>query len=49
VISGSVVVKGTYQRLDFDNQPVRRTEPIELEISAVCNATDPSKIVWGTM
>jgi hypothetical protein len=48
VISGNVVVNGTYQRLDFDNQPVRRTGTLKLMIHAQCYATDPAKIVWVT-
>jgi hypothetical protein len=46
-ISGNVVVDGTYQKLDFDNLPVRKTGTVELTISAWCYATDPAKIVWG--
>jgi hypothetical protein len=46
-ISGIVTVKGSYEVLDFNNQPVPRTGPLELSISAACYATDPSKIVWG--
>jgi hypothetical protein len=47
-ISGHVTVRGSYQQLDFDNQPVRRTEPLKLEINAQCYATDPTRIAWGT-
>ncbi|HEY3090587.1 MAG TPA: hypothetical protein VGJ59_21260 [Jatrophihabitantaceae bacterium] len=46
-ISGTLTVAGTYQQLDFNNQPVRRTRTLELRIDARCYATDPAKIVWG--
>jgi len=45
-VIGTVDVKGSYQRLDFDNLPVHKTGPVELSIYALCDATDPSKIVW---
>lgn len=46
IISGTVSVNGSYQQLDFNNQPVRRTGTLNLAIHAECYATDPAKIVW---
>jgi hypothetical protein len=46
-ISGNVIVNGSYQQLDFDNQPVRRTGPLKLVIRAQCYATAPSRLAWG--
>jgi hypothetical protein len=48
-ISGNVIVNGSYQQLDFDNQPVRRTGPLELVIRARCYATAPSRLAWGAV
>jgi hypothetical protein len=45
-ISGNVLVNGTYQKLDFNNQPVRKASIVELTIDAHCYATNPAKIVW---
>jgi hypothetical protein len=45
-ITGSVDVKGSFQVLDFDNQPVRKTGTVRLGINATCYATNPAKIVW---
>ena len=46
-ITGTVDVKGSYQRLDFDNLPVPKTGTVALRINAHCYATSPSKVVWG--
>lgn len=46
-ISGNVTVNGTYRRLDFDNQPVRKTGTLELAIRAKCYASVPSRLAWG--
>jgi hypothetical protein len=45
-IFGTLTVEGSYQQLDFDNQPVRKTGSVKLNISAQCNATNPAKLVW---
>lgn len=45
-ISGVVNVKGTYQQLDFDNQPQRKSGTAQLNISAQCYVTDPGRLVW---
>jgi hypothetical protein len=45
-ITGSVDVNGSFQVLDFDNQPVRKTGTVRLGINATCYATNPAKIVW---
>ena len=45
-ISGTVTANGSYQVLDFDNQPLRRTDSLKLRIHAQCYATDPTKIAW---
>jgi hypothetical protein len=45
-IDGTVDVNGTYQQLDFNNQPVRKTGPVQLEIKAQCYATSPDKLIW---
>jgi hypothetical protein len=46
-VSGSVAVRGSYQRLDFDNLPAATSGTTELAIRAHCYATNPSKLVWG--
>jgi hypothetical protein len=46
-ITGPVKVEGSYQQLDFNNQPVRRTGSITLMVSAQCYATSPAKIAWA--
>jgi hypothetical protein len=48
-ISGNVIVNGSFQRLDFDNQPVRKTGIVELAVSAQCYATAPSRLAWGAV
>jgi hypothetical protein len=45
-ITGTVKVNGSFQILDFDNQPVHKTGPVQLAVSASCYASDPSNIVW---
>ena len=45
-VTGVVDVKGTYKRLDFNNQPVTKTGPVELMINARCYASNPGKLVW---
>lgn len=47
-VNGNVIVKGSYQHLNFSNQPVPGTGNVELTISAQCYATDPGKIAWAT-
>jgi hypothetical protein len=47
-VTGNVIVKGSYQHLNFSNQPVPGTGNVELTISAQCYATDPGKIAWAT-
>jgi hypothetical protein len=45
-VSGTVTVRGRYQRLDFDNLPVTRSGNIVLAVNAHCYATGPSKLAW---
>jgi len=45
-VTGVIDVKGTYQRLDFNNQPVTKTGPVELMINARCYASNPGQLVW---
>jgi len=45
-ITGPVAVKGSYQVLDFDNQPVHKTGTVKLAVSAECYASNPGNIVW---
>ena len=46
-VRGSIAVRGTYQRLDFDNLPAAASGTIELAIRAHCYAADPRKFAWG--
>lgn len=46
-ISGNVIVNGSYQELDFQNQPVHRTGTLELAVRAKCYASAPSRLAWG--
>lgn len=45
-ITGTVDVNGSFQELDFNNQPVRKTGTVQLGVNATCYATSPGKIVW---
>jgi hypothetical protein len=47
-VTGTVTVTGSYQRLDFDNLPVRKSGTLKLSIDAHCYATDPTKVAWGS-
>ncbi len=46
-VSGSVAVRGSFQRLDFDNLPAAKSGTTDLAIRAHCYAANPSKLVWG--
>ncbi len=46
-VSGSVAVRGSFQRLDFDNLPAATSGTTDLAIRAHCYAVNPSKLVWG--
>jgi hypothetical protein len=46
-ITGGVDVKGSFEKLDFDNQPVRKNGNVRLGINASCYATTPAKIAWA--
>jgi hypothetical protein len=46
-VRGSVAVRGSYQRLDFDNLPAATSGTTDLAIRAHCYAANPSKLVWG--
>jgi hypothetical protein len=43
-VTGTVTVTGSYQELDFDNQPGRKSGPLKLTIDAQCYAKDPIKL-----
>ena len=45
-VTGGVDVNGSFQELDFDNQPVRKTGTVQLGIAATCYVNNPAKIVW---
>jgi uncharacterized membrane protein len=47
-VTGTVTVTGSYQQLDFDNLPVRKSGTLKLSIDAHCYATDPTKVAWGS-
>lgn len=47
-ISGSMTVDGTYQTLDYQNQPSVKTGSVTVTFTAWDYATDPTKIVWST-
>ncbi|HEY2983481.1 MAG TPA: hypothetical protein VGJ38_04970 [Jatrophihabitantaceae bacterium] len=46
-VRGSVAVRGSFQRLDFDNLPAAKSGTTDLAIRAHCYAVNPSKLVWG--
>jgi hypothetical protein len=43
-VTGTVTVSGNYQQFDFENQPVRTSQPLKLRIDALCYAKDPIKL-----
>lgn len=45
-VTGTIDVKGSYQKLDFNNLPKHRTGTVKLDIHALCYATQPSRIIW---
>ena len=45
-VSGTVDVRGRYQRLNFNNLAVPRSGTIHLVVRAHCYATNPNKLVW---
>lgn len=46
-ISGTIDVSGSYDALDFENQPVAKTGAVSLPLSATAYATAPITIDWG--
>jgi hypothetical protein len=46
-VTGTVDVSGSYQRLDFNNQPQHETGMVKLSIDARCYVNQPDRIVWG--
>jgi hypothetical protein len=45
-VTGTVAVTGSYQQLNFDNLPVRKSGTLALPIDTRCYATDPSTLAW---
>jgi hypothetical protein len=46
-VTGTLDVTGSYQQLDFNNLPERKTGTVPLSIDAHCYANQPDRIVWG--
>ena len=46
-VSGSVGIRGSFQRLDFDNLPAATSGTTDLAIRAHGYVVNPSKLVWG--
>lgn len=46
-VTGTLDVTGSYQQLDFNNLPERKTGTVQLTIDAHCYVNQPDRIVWG--